>query len=433
LSNYAVSGFEAQYLKFLHIVFLFKKLALNRSGRQVFPLSISGESFTLDDFSICMLQLIDSEACLSSEIFFLEGFDHSFRISSIVSSFIRDLSNADEYAQALICHPEHLKTLLEPLETALSSLRKGNQNALLAISESLSFIASTVPGRKFLVEVLANQKSALFELVKKVVCTPLPSELLSRKVIGAFIFFLRQIYKTCDGLVVLSTDSLHIALSQQMIKSPKTPEEHEWNTLLVDNILNFGSTPLGLVLLEETGMMLVCVKHMFSKKNLPISQYEPYGYGTLVSQIATTSQGMNALCLSGWIEAVINELWTIIECNEPFGPPELNIDDQRTGKIISNILKLFSTFSGLSACLKHEGEEGGPFTKLIQSLILIDLNFPSGSLGTFEESRQIGLRILKHLISSSLDASILLQVSFGYFESLEQQLKDSYCKILYNY
>lgn len=315
------------------------------------------------------------------------------------------------------------------------------ETILLAVVDTLSQIAATEVGRKFLLWGELNYTGSrlkisplaanhTLQIITNLVLNNLGefnSKSLTKKVLGQYIFLLRQFYRTGHGLMVLSDFKLHLALSNCRNKLSEDEKKTEWGICLVDNLLNFGATPAGVFLLHESGSMETCVAYMFSRyqKKLKVSECEKFGYGTLVSQISSTKPGMEALCKAGWISASIDELWNLLECSQPFGPHIFDINDKISAKSITNILKLMTTFPGIRACLANEKEPTrGTFTDLLTTLAFLNYSKKS-SLFNFEDSHQVGLRILKHIVSS-LDSSIFLDVKFNYIECLIREISDFY-------
>ncbi|KAJ3282413.1 hypothetical protein HDU79_009945, partial [Rhizoclosmatium sp. JEL0117] len=204
----------------------------------------------------------------------------------------------------------------------------------------------------------------------------------------------------------------------------------EWETMSIDNLLNFAGTPKGVLLLHESGAMERCVAHMFNRyqKKMQVSACEKFGYGVLVSQVSVTAPGMKALCRTGLIGSYIRNLWDWLEFENSCGEPEIEIDDHQSRKIVSSLMKAVSTFSGISSILSLESEKTEldvcTFTYLIRKLVFVDSPVPNDPLITFEESYQIGLRILS-LVTSSLDSCILLQTKFHFQESLLKQQEET--------
>ena len=74
--------------------------------------------------------------------------------------------------------------------------------------------------------------------------------------------------------------------------------------------------------------------------------------------------------------------------------------------------------------MEESRDSRGTFTDLLKSMALVQFSKKS-LLMTFEDTHQVGLRILKHLVAS-LDSSILLQVKFRYINYLVNELNDYY-------
>ncbi|KAJ3072031.1 hypothetical protein HK102_006330, partial [Quaeritorhiza haematococci] len=148
---------------------------------------------------------------------------------------------------------------------------------------------------------------------------------ISLKILGSFIFFLRQLYRTSEGLLWLQEHELHLALAENMKlfdsespyanlsgghsgahsnERPKVPAAamsgvkealqrgvggdgvsnadqsaagsisnplfeyasfEEWKVICIDNLLNFAGTPKGVLLLQQSGAMEECMKYMFHR------------------------------------------------------------------------------------------------------------------------------------------------------------------------
>ncbi|KAJ3064633.1 hypothetical protein HDU98_011976, partial [Podochytrium sp. JEL0797] len=244
-----------------------------------------------------------------------------------------------------------------------------------------------------------------------------PSRVLTLQVLGCFIFFLRQLYRTCDGIHLLQGYALPTAVTRNMgdLKWFRAWNEaggvemarKEWETMNVDNLLNFAGTTRGVLVLHESGAMEQCVAHMFNRyqKKLQVSACEKFGYGVLVSQVSVTGPGMKALCRTGLIGSYIRTLWDLLEFDNPFGEPEIEIDDYHSRKMVSSMLKALSSFSGLCAILEIEQEReksGGAgavvdvntFSHVMRKLVLVDSPIPDDALVTYDECNQVFIDIL---------------------------------------
>lgn len=115
--------------------------------------------------------------------------------------------------------------------------------------------------------------------------------------------------------------------------------------------------------------------------------------GTLVSQLSTSRSGMKALCETGWIKSYISDLFDLLEFENSMSGSMLDTNGENYFKSVSNILKVFSTFSGISSCLEFEentSEERGSLTHLMKFLVLVDKS-EIADLVNFEESHQTGI------------------------------------------
>ncbi|PIK61699.1 hypothetical protein BSL78_01403 [Apostichopus japonicus] len=95
-----------------------------------------------------------------------------------------------------------------------------------------------------------------------------------------------------------------------------------WEQTLVDLLLNFAGTPKGLLLLQQTGAMNEAVAYMNGRytQKLQVSKTEKFGYGFMVTQVASTSPGVMALENTGFIQALLHELWSVLECGRDDQP-----------------------------------------------------------------------------------------------------------------
>ncbi|XP_072017189.1 protein broad-minded-like [Amphiura filiformis] len=117
-----------------------------------------------------------------------------------------------------------------------------------------------------------------------------------------------------------------------------------WEQTLIDNLLNFASTPKGLLLLQQTGAINEAVAYMYTRyaKKLQVSKTEKFGYGTMVTQVAATAPGIVALQSTGFVKTLINGLWTILECgpdDRPLlrpAPPPMQPNDRASSKTLIN-------------------------------------------------------------------------------------------------
>ncbi|ORY51889.1 hypothetical protein BCR33DRAFT_712091 [Rhizoclosmatium globosum] len=490
-SSTIIASWDWEYAHFCQVVLVLGKLIRGKAGRSCFPIAISLDNLNRRWKDKELLSLFEQESndqFLFSVEAFLKSlvllmckcprlgpskidFDDSntvsdemyksLHLSTIICQLLQDLT-LDEECCRLIYTNKVLKELIGPIISLRQSSPKLdnpniNEQILLNIAQLLSNIASSESGRKLILwglePVSATQTStqkdykpsfplqALVQLVVDSLEGRLsPSQTLTLRVLGGFIFVLRQLYRTCEGICLLQQYSLHQALAVNMGDSKwfrawnsagaVEISRKEWETMSIDNLLNFAGTPKGVLLLHESGAMERCVAHMFNRyqKKMQVSACEKFGYGVLVSQVSVTAPGMKALCRTGLIGSYIRNLWDWLEFENSCGEPEIEIDDHQSRKIVSSLMKAVSTFSGISSILSLESEKTEldvcTFTYLIRKLVFVDSPVPNDPLITFEESYQIGLRILS-LVTSSLDSCILLQTKFHFQESLLKQQEET--------
>ncbi|KAJ3254152.1 hypothetical protein HK104_007239, partial [Borealophlyctis nickersoniae] len=382
----------------------------------------------------------------------------ALKLSKFICRLIREIIATDTECSERLYKDDILLELTQPIKLALEGkpADSNDEGILLDIAETLSNIAATDSGKKFILRgetefrndalkkgstststAAASSTSpaasgGIFETVVTFVRTSLDGTLkrpTSVKVLGAHIFFLRQLYRTCEGLLKLQRYDLHktLATTVENAKWMKPLKDRpmlikEWNSISIDNLLNFAGTPKGVLLLQQSGSMEPCVSYMFHRyeKKMQVSKCEKFGYGVLVSQVSTTKPGMQALCKTGLTKSFLSDLWTVLECSQPFGVPDVELDDHSTRKVTVNTLKVFSSFPGLSAVVELERgtEERDTLSYMVRKIVVDAGRERSGDpLVTHEESHQICLRILK-LITSSLDSFLLVQSTFHFQESL---------------
>jgi hypothetical protein len=411
----SIKTHDMNYLHFVATIQLLSKVLLYKLGRNCFPIDLDVtpnqliSHFTPELFLKLMVQKMSQGMGLSSDDNQSEHFRH-LRLCRIVSGAIKELANADDECKMLVSTEDLLDSLMMPLQNGLEMGTIPNEDYIMAITDALSHIASSNLGQ---ITLLQNQN--VLDTIAQIVSRWCSKELeIPNSLIVGFIYILRQFYRTCEGLDQLNKYDLHARLS----KRKKAETEERLDDILTDNILNFGATPYGLLLLEDTGCMEQCVRFMFARyqRNIQVSKCERFGYGTLVSQIATSKAGMNALINTGWIQGQVAQLKMMLESENHFDPQEIDLDDPKIRKTISNIKKLLTTFTGFHTCLTLESDQQvkESIHFLIQTLVL---RSSDQDIVTYDESRFVGLSLFNHFIHN-LDTIILLEHKFQYFAKM---------------
>ncbi|KAF4025094.1 hypothetical protein G4228_017022, partial [Cervus hanglu yarkandensis] len=207
-----------------------------------------------------------------------------------------------------------------------------------------------------------------------------------------------------------------------------------WEENLLDDLLNFAATPKGLLLLQRTGAINECVTFMFNQyaKKLQINRHKKFGYGVLVTQVASTAAGAVALQNSGFINAIITELWANLECGRddvrvthPRYTPVDPIDQscQKSFLALVNLLSypaVFELVGNQSLPNKAEyslREVPTSVIDIIDRLIILNSEAKIRSLFNYEQSHIFGLRLLS-VVCCDLDTLLLLEAQYQVSEML---------------
>uniref|UniRef100_A0A8C0GLA0 Protein broad-minded n=1 Tax=Chelonoidis abingdonii TaxID=106734 RepID=A0A8C0GLA0_CHEAB len=278
---------------------------------------------------------------------------------------------------------------------------------------------------------------------------------------GAFIFVCRQMYGTCEGLQVLIPYGLHESIADAWKKASSLSERIPtpvpgtdsissgnqesqnimvWEETLLDDLLNFAATPKGLLLLQNTGALNECVTFMFSRfsKKLQV-RMSVFGYGIMVTQMAATSPGAVALQRSGFIKALITELWAVLECGRddlrvthPSSTPVDPIDRscQKSFLAVVNLLSypaIYELIGDQEIPNKPEyslREVPTNVADVIDRLIILNSDAKIHSLFNYEQSHIFGLRLL-NVLCCDLDTLLLLESQYKLSQVLLNAQKEN--------
>ncbi|XP_036104217.1 protein broad-minded isoform X6 [Molossus molossus] len=348
------SGQELQYIYFIHSLCLLGRILIYTQGRKLFPVKLKNrkDSVSLTDLLVLFTQLIYySPSCSKmTSAAHLENYSPA----SMVTEVLQILCDQKECAIECLCNNTVVESLLQPIRSLMKGAKAApncSETALIYIADILARIASIEEGLSLLLygenmnsseEKSSTGAHIIAQFLKKLLDEDISffsgSEMLP-VVKAAFISTCCQIYGTCEGLQVLIPYSLHDSLAKAWKKtnllSERSPTPVEgsdsvssvsqesqnitaWEENLLDGLLNFAATPKGLLLLQRTGAISECVTFMFNRyvQKLQISRHKKFDYGGLVTQVASTAAGTAALQSSGFINALITELWANLECGK---------------------------------------------------------------------------------------------------------------------
>uniref|UniRef100_A0A4W6ES69 Protein broad-minded n=1 Tax=Lates calcarifer TaxID=8187 RepID=A0A4W6ES69_LATCA len=457
------SGRELEYAFFVHSLCVLGKLLIYTNGRKLFPIKVKKRK---DPVSL-------TDLVLEKGYNLLFVCSDSLSPSSLVMEVLWMLCERTECAAECLYQTAVIETLLAPV-IALLDGQKSPAATLTLIADILARIANTDRGLNlFLYEknllVAHSERTfaalAIVQFTLKLLDKELSSLIesdTSHTLCGAFIFVCRQIYNTCEGLQVLRPYGLHKAVAAAWKKSSSLSERIPtpvpgatagastqelqnmliWEETLLDSLLNFAATPKGLLLLQQTGAINECVSYMFSRftKKLQVSRCEKFGYGVMVTQVAATAPGVVALHSSGFVRALVIELWSTLECGSedvrvvrPKPTPMDPIDRSCLKSFLSLVNLLFSSQSVWELLGRQPLANKSEYTlremptsipDLIDRLIAVNSDAKINSVFHYEQSHTFGLRLLS-VLCCSLDSFLLLESQYNICSMLLQSQREN--------
>ncbi|KAM9000898.1 protein broad-minded isoform X4 [Sarcophilus harrisii] len=457
------SGQELQYIYFVHSLCLLGRLLIYAQGRKLFPVKMKNinDSVSLTDLLVLFTRLIYySPSCPKMT---LPEHAEDYSPASLVTEVLRILCDQKESAIECLYKSQVIDAFLEPIHNLMKETEAAancSETALIHVADILARIASVEEGL-FLLLYGENMNSSkdenptgahlIAQFSKKLLDEDISvfsgSEMLPM-VKGAFISVCRQMYSTCEGLQVLIPYNLHYSIAKAWKKTSllseriPTPVEGSdsissisqesqnimaWEENLLDDLLNFAATPRGLLLLQKTGAINDCVTFMFNlyaKKQ--VSRHEKFGYGVMVTQMASTAAGAVALRNSGFINALVTELWSMLECGRddvrvtyPRSTPVDPIDQscQKSFLALVNLLSypaVYELIGNQDIPNKSEyslREVPTCIIDIIDRLIILNSEAKIRSLFNYEQSHIFGLRLL-NVLCCDLDTLLLLESQY---------------------
>jgi hypothetical protein len=212
-----------EYACFMHSLEILSQIICYINGRSLFPVKINDtdEPVTVIYFVVSMVQLLTTTSVntKSPSAFYDPGV--------IVTEVFKKLCNLSGTCQTCIYNDAVTNTLLSPVSHYLDGTEGANGPIgdwnLLQIADILSMIASTASGRHHLLYGQGNEKFTrsksspahiLAEFCRKGLANKLAcSEPPSKAVIGNFVYVLRQLYSTSEGLLVLNGYDLNTKIA----------------------------------------------------------------------------------------------------------------------------------------------------------------------------------------------------------------------------
>uniref|UniRef100_A0AAX7U2X2 Protein broad-minded n=1 Tax=Astatotilapia calliptera TaxID=8154 RepID=A0AAX7U2X2_ASTCA len=461
LSLSVYSGKELEYCCFVHSLCVLGKLIIYTNGKKLFPIKIRKykDPVTLTDL------LINVVKCIL--IHLLSVGSDVLSPSTLVMEVLWMLCEQTECATECLYQTPVIEKLLTPV------ILKSPAATLSLIADILARIANTDRGlalflfEKNLVAAHSERTFAahiIVQFTQRLLDKELPSLCESdmpHSLCGAFILVCRQMYNTCEGLQVLRPYGLHKALAAAWKKTSSLSERVQtpvpgagagsstqelqnmliWEETLLDSLLNFGATPKGLLLLQQTGAINECVSYMFSRftKKLQVI-IRLFIKALLIILVAAISnkclvQQISPCSVSGFIRALVLELWSVLECSSDDirvvrpKPTPIDPTDRSCIKSFLYLVNLLSSSQSVWQLLGRQSlankseytlrEMPTSIPDLIDRLIAVNSDVKIHSLFRYEESHTFGLRLL-NVLCCNLDSFLLLESQYNICSMLLQ-------------
>ncbi|KAM9840199.1 protein broad-minded [Aulostomus maculatus] len=466
------TGKELEYVLLVHSLCVLGKLLIYRNGRKLFPIRVRThkDPVSLTDLVVTLINIMYQHPNPPHG----DGsHTDSLSPSSLVMEVLCVLCERTECAEECLHRTPVIETLLAPVVALLlghQAKLKSPAVTLPLIADVLARIANTDGGfalflhEKNLVVSHSERVSAAHVIVQftQRLLSSLSESNVPHTLCGAFIFVCRQIYNTCEGLQVLRPYGLHKAVAAAWKKTSSLSERVVtpvpgadvgastrqlsamliWEETLLDSLLNFAATPKGLLLLQVTGAINECISYMFSRftKKLQVSRCEKFGYGVMVTQVAATAPGVVALQASGFVRALVVELWSALECgNEDVRvvrpkPTPMEPIDRSCLKSFLSLVNLLSTSQSIWELLGRQTlankseytlrEMPSSIPDLIDRLIVVNSDGKIHSLFHYEQSHTFGLRLLS-VLCCNLDSFLLLESQYNICSMLLQSQREN--------
>ncbi|NXA47081.1 BROMI protein, partial [Nothocercus julius] len=462
--KFSYTGRDLQHICFVHSLCLLGRLVIYKEGRNLFPVQLKNKKdrVSLTDLLVLFTQLIYYSPSYPKTA--LSGQTDNYSPASLVIEILQVLCDQTGCAAECLYTDAVIDALLHPIQNLLSGTEMRInclETTLIHVADILARIAAVEDGLSLLLYG-GNQNSAkediptavhvIVEFTKKLLhddISLLPGSELLPVVKGAFIFLCRQMYRTCEGLQVLIPYGLHETIAEAWKKisllseriptpvsgtsSPLLISQESKNTsfseeTLLDALLSFSATPKGLFLLHRTGAVNDCVTFMFNSmsRKKQTSDCEEFGNGMIVSQIATIPTGAVALQSSGFIKALVSEVWSLLECGKDdvriTQPRSFPVDpiDQSCQKSFLSLINLL-TYPAVFELLNKQDIPNKPMYSLreiptdiidiIDRLIILNSEAKIHSLFSYEQSHIFGLRLL-NVLCCELNTLLLLETQY---------------------
>jgi len=324
--------FDILYLQFIHSINFLSRLMLYKQGRLILNFELhNGKTLDIDMLIVAFIDILKLHPPITSK--------SSYHGGNLIAESFRLLSTADtETVKSCLCFNNIY-------ESAMQAFQKGSSNSSLPlVIEMLADIAMSTEGCKQLLlkrNVSEYEKPiGVIELIASIFMLESPDYMSN--LLQPLMVFIQNVLKYSVAVILLTKYNVHIFLCSLLRKqklesnnllgkcknllnhssptsprasSPgsgssgsakKSPESIAYKKSLqmerqiMETILCLNQTPKGGMLFLECDAMETCAAYLHNRL-MEKERTVRNGYGIIMSQIASTSKGIEALLKSGKI------------------------------------------------------------------------------------------------------------------------------------
>ena len=230
---------EILCLNFIQSLSILGRTILYKEGRALFPIELDDdfEIVTVSDLVVMLVEVISFVPPSSTDIHELDNQEPSV----LATNILKNLATAScDTCLSSICKDTVTSALLQPVQKYLdgyigSEEMKDRYNTVLILTaDVLAIIASTHYGKN---QLLYGEKQdrwqrsrlapvyTIASFTKKALSHTLEVQ-PSEKVVCSFLFVCRQLYSTCEGLLIMNNFLLNDSISKALV-SPKDKSSSE--------------------------------------------------------------------------------------------------------------------------------------------------------------------------------------------------------------
>ena len=232
---------EILCLNFIQSLSILGRTILYKEGRALFPIELDDdfEIVTVSDLVVMLVEVISFLPPSSTAIHELDNLEPSV----LATNILKNLATASwDTCISSICKDTVTNALLQPVQKYLDGyigseeVKDSYDTVLILIADVLAIIASTHYGKN---QLLYGEKQdrwqrsrlapvyTIASFTKKALSHTLEIQ-PTEKVVCSFLFVCRQLYSTCEGLLIMNNFLLNDSISKALVP-PKDKSSNEVN------------------------------------------------------------------------------------------------------------------------------------------------------------------------------------------------------------